>query len=233
MAHLEELLAALSNPQTLSTLIPHASKNDLDQALSFAAVQGNLNAVRILMPKSNIKRRGMEALIWAADQGHHAVVAELLTACDANDEDERALRRAAQRGHLETVRTLIPFGDQTARTALALRLAALYGHRIVVNELADAHAEQVFRQQIAGLQQAEVEGSLELIDMLSQRVGIEERWHAVHTLLPAWSYRLPELEEWHDTERRRLIGLAETERTIELLNGVLPHGKEGGRRTSL
>lgn len=229
MAQLDKLSASLNDLQALRILIPNASATELDRALSFAAVDGNLKAVRELIPHVKTTGGGQQALVWAAYAGHGNVVAELIKRCDVNDQDGEALRGAAKEGHLGTTRKLIAHGDLIARTALALRLALDHGHtKMVENLIRPRSVSKVFRHEVTQAMENEYDGSFELIDRLSVEVGRNMRRYALKALHPLWQSRTPKLKDWHETE----MNFSNATNFANKLYGQLPKGKRG-RRTGL
>ena len=74
------------------------------------------------------KARGSWALRWAAANGHLEIIKLLLPVSDPRANDSQALRGAAANGHLEIVKLLLPVSDPKANDSEALQAAALKGH---------------------------------------------------------------------------------------------------------
>jgi len=128
-SHLKTLRDLVDNP----LVDPSWHTASTPQALTVAASQGNLEGLRILLPRCDASlkweppgdhripksaenrwgsdSKGITALMAAAKKGHADCVAALLPASDANARDQdgaTALMRAAKKGHLECVKLLLP-----------------------------------------------------------------------------------------------------------------------------
>ncbi len=104
-------------------------------ALRLAAENGHLEIVKLLIPVSYPKAHNSYALRWAAENGHLEIVKLLIPVSDPKSLDSNALRWAAAEGHLEIVKLLIPVSDPKAHNSNALRWAATNGHLEIVKLL--------------------------------------------------------------------------------------------------
>ena len=75
-------------------------------ALRYAAANGHLEVVKILLPVSDPRANGSQALQWAAENGHLEIVKLLLPVSDPKANDSEALQAAALKGHLEIGRVI-------------------------------------------------------------------------------------------------------------------------------
>lgn len=101
--------AAEGHVECVKLLIPVSDPKARDSlALSMAADQGHVECVKLLMPVSDPTAENSIALRSAAQNGHAECVAALLTASDANDLDLQALHAAVKNGHVDCVKLLIP-----------------------------------------------------------------------------------------------------------------------------
>lgn len=125
-------LAASGDAPALASLLAWGVDPGFDDSapLSYAALNGHAQCVKILLPLSDPAALGSRALRWAAKNGRLECAKLLLPACFASAEfDGRsALDLAAMNGHVECVRLLIPLGHVQARNSAALRFAADNGH---------------------------------------------------------------------------------------------------------
>ncbi|MDD4081769.1 MAG: ankyrin repeat domain-containing protein [Sphaerochaetaceae bacterium] len=79
--------------------------------LRWAAKNGHLEIVKLLLPLSDVKAFASEALRLAAVNGHLEIVKLLLPISDPKVYNSEALRYAAENGHLEIVKLLIPVSE--------------------------------------------------------------------------------------------------------------------------
>ncbi|WP_447896642.1 ankyrin repeat domain-containing protein [Stenotrophomonas acidaminiphila] len=117
-------------------LIPVSDpKADDSYALSIAAMNGHLECVKALIPVSDPKADESEALKLAAERGHADCVELLIPVSDPKADESGAMRRAAGRGHAHCVKLLIPVSDPKADDCNALQWAAENGHVVCVKLL--------------------------------------------------------------------------------------------------
>lgn len=76
-----------------------------------AAIDGNAEEVRRLIPLSDPKGDGATALLWAAVKGHAQCVQLLIPVSDPKAGESEALRLAAQHKHIQCMEMLYPFSD--------------------------------------------------------------------------------------------------------------------------
>ncbi len=104
-------------------------------AVRYAAKNGYLEIVKLLLPVSDPKAYDSLALQRAAEDGPLETVRLLLPVSDSKAGNSLALRCAAQNGHLEIVKLLLKGSDPKAYGSLALRAAAKQGHLEIVDLL--------------------------------------------------------------------------------------------------
>jgi hypothetical protein len=127
---------------TKSPKLSPDEQTGLDDRLLDAAVQGDADAVRILLATgANVHAQDDRALDWAARDGHTETVKALLAAgANVRSGDDGALRAAASGGHTETVRVLLAHGANVgAHDNIALCWATVNG---------DAETTQVLAKHI-------------------------------------------------------------------------------------
>lgn len=100
-----------------------------------ASRNGNVAAVKRLIPKSDPTAQESFALRLAAYNGYTEIVELLIPVSDPKALDNRALQIAANNGHLECVKLLIPVSDPKAHNSCALQLAAQNGHTEIIELL--------------------------------------------------------------------------------------------------
>ncbi len=169
-------------------------RHDGQRPLHYAAATGNLSAVELLLPKSDVdapEANGWTALHAAASNGHEAVVQLLMTRADVNArqaEQWTPLHFAAQNGHEAVVRRLMTRADVNAREANAwtpLHLAAANGHEAVV-QLLMARADVDAREANAWtpLHLAASNGHQAVVQLLMARAEVDARgakqWTPLH-----------------------------------------------------
>jgi len=109
------------------------------KTLQWAARNGYLEIVKLLIPISNSKLDNSYALQWAAMKGHLEIVKLLIdSGADPNMNNSHALRWAVGNGHLDIIKLLIENGaDPKAHSGHALQLAAKDGYLEIVKLLID------------------------------------------------------------------------------------------------
>lgn len=118
------------------TLIPTCDPKDLDSpSLGAAAMKGHLQIVQMLISVTDPKASNSLALQRAANAGHLDIVRELIPVSEPRAGESKALKEAAAAGHLDVVRALIPVSDPKAAGSDALCWAARMGHLQIVREL--------------------------------------------------------------------------------------------------
>ncbi len=80
-------------------------------ALWYAAMNGYLEIVKLLLPVSDPKAENSSALQWAGKGGYLEIVRLLLPVSDPKTDTSLALRLAAESGHLEITKLLLPYSD--------------------------------------------------------------------------------------------------------------------------
>lgn len=122
--------AAEGHAECVRLLIPFSDpKPDGSEALGLAAKGGHLECVRILIPASDPLANESHALAAAAENGNIDCVSLLIPVSNPKHSHSRALCEAAWAGHLECVKMLLPVSDAKARNSRALSMAASVGRR--------------------------------------------------------------------------------------------------------
>ena len=85
--------------------------------------------------KSNMVGGGSQELWWAAEEGHVECVKLLIPVCDPKVDKSWALLAATRNGHTECVKLLISVSDPKADDSFALLVAAMHGHTDIVELL--------------------------------------------------------------------------------------------------
>lgn len=137
-------------------------------ALRDAAMHGDVEEVRRLIPISNPLHDGSIALRGAAGGGMAECVRLLIPVSDPLARNSHALQAAAMAGSIECVRLLIPVSDHLADDCLALEWACKGGHAECARELA-ALGPSVAALGKALKTSAEL-GKLECLEALMERV---------------------------------------------------------------
>lgn len=105
------------------------TKSELDHSLAASARLGDAEQVRLcLMAGADARHNGSAALTWAAINGSAECVKLLIPVSDVQAHDSMALRRAAESGHAECVDLLIPASGTGESCFLALNAAVENGH---------------------------------------------------------------------------------------------------------
>lgn len=129
------------------------SKSELDHSLTVFARLGDVEQARLcLIAGADAKDNGSAALTWAAIHGKAECVKLLIPVSDAKAHNSMALRRAAGNGHAECVELLIPASDVGDSRVLALDAAVENGHVECVKILApltDVRHKNFYPLQIA------------------------------------------------------------------------------------
>jgi hypothetical protein len=107
----------------------------VDHALSVAATQGHLEAVKTILPHVSKDMVRDMALFRAAGYGHLECLRELMKVLDPRSQDCRALAAAASRGQLACLQELLPHSDPMAGGCQALYQAADGHHARCVDVL--------------------------------------------------------------------------------------------------
>ena len=109
-------------PRKIKQLIKEGAdpKINNNYALRWAAENGHLEIVKLLIPVSDPKAGGSYALQLAATKGHLEIVKLLIPVSDPKAGGSYALRLAAENGHLEIVKLLIPVSDPEVVKELGL-----------------------------------------------------------------------------------------------------------------
>jgi hypothetical protein len=102
--------------------------NVLNHQLIDASKNGDVDAVKALIPQADPTFKRSLALQTAAEQGQAECVRLLIPVSDPKADNSYALQMAALKGHVECVRLLIPVSDPKADGSLALRWAANMGY---------------------------------------------------------------------------------------------------------
>jgi hypothetical protein len=110
-------------------------KADGSLAIQWAARNGYMEIVELLLPYSYPEADDSGALRWAAHNGYLEIVKILLPYSDPKAGSSCALSWAAQKGHLEIVQLLLPYSDPKACSSSALYWAMVEGHQRVVDLL--------------------------------------------------------------------------------------------------
>lgn len=111
-------------------------QQDATHSLGFAACQGKIGCVQLLLPHSRPGANNSGALRMAAAKGFSDCVRALLPFSNANALDGEALYVAAQNNHLECVKALLPHTEPGGHL-YALFLATIHQHRECVAMLLD------------------------------------------------------------------------------------------------
>jgi hypothetical protein len=100
-------------PKKIKQLIKEGANPKIGDSypLRWAAKNGNLEIVKLLLPVSDPKSYGSEALRWASINGHLKMVKLLIPVSEPKDNDSAALKWAARRKHSRIVKLLIPVSD--------------------------------------------------------------------------------------------------------------------------
>ena len=100
-------------PKKIKQLIEEGANPKIGDSypLRWAAKNGNLEIVKLLLPVSDPKSYGSEALRWASINGHLKMVKLLIPVSEPKDNDSAALKWAARRKHSRIVKLLIPVSD--------------------------------------------------------------------------------------------------------------------------
>ncbi|MDD4082043.1 MAG: ankyrin repeat domain-containing protein [Sphaerochaetaceae bacterium] len=125
------------NLEVIKRLIDEGADPKVDDsyALRWAAENGYLDIVKILLPLSDASARDNEALVIAARYGHLEIVKLLIPFSIPGSQNNEALRIAAKYGHYEIVKSLLPFSNSKMDNGKALQGAARYSHLEIVKLL--------------------------------------------------------------------------------------------------
>lgn len=116
-------------------------KNNIQQNTNLlieAANRGDIEGVKCLIPISNPKLNGSEALRTAAASGHSEIVKILIPVSEPQIFNNQSLTIASQNGHIECVKLLIPVSilNNKVGESHALLKAIQNGHNECVKLLA-------------------------------------------------------------------------------------------------
>jgi hypothetical protein len=160
-AEIERLLAAGANPRATKDIAsPYAGVEALKTLgvtpLMMAAKQGNIAAVRVLLPVSDPLAKtstGGTALMRAAACGSVDVVLALLPVSDANAQDKdgaTALYVAATLGHTQALKAILPHADARVRSKHGTPLSAAVSQARTECALALVHVSDLTVQNSLG-----------------------------------------------------------------------------------
>jgi len=133
-------------------------------ALKYAAYNGHVEIVKLLIPVSNPKANNSEALRYAAEYGHTEVVKLLIPVSDPKANNSIALRWAARNNRIEIVKLLIPVSDPKTCNSEALRNAAENGHIEIVKLLIPVSDPKADNS--IALRRAIYDGHIEVVKLL-------------------------------------------------------------------
>ncbi len=134
----EHLLAQGANPKAYDSL-----------ALRWAASEGKLEVVALLLPLSEPRAHVPCALQLAAANGHLEIVKLLLPVSDPKADNSAALASASENGHMEIVELLLPLSDPRAKDSMALQRAAANGHTEIARLLLPLSAADIVARDLA------------------------------------------------------------------------------------
>ncbi|TBV69748.1 ankyrin repeat domain-containing protein [Pseudoxanthomonas winnipegensis] len=129
--------AYMGSPTEVARLIADGAnpRADDSEALLYAATEGHLECVKLLIPVSDPMADASRALIAAVEHGHQEIAMLLIPHSDCRANGSLALIYAAGSGQLEVVKELLPVSDPGTLDCLALQMAAQIGHVDIVREL--------------------------------------------------------------------------------------------------
>lgn len=140
--------AACDNDTKSITAILENTKVNCDRALFYAASQGHMDAVQLLLPRADPKANNSEALRIACQFGLLDIVKILLPVSDPQSNNNHPLRVAAGHGHVEVVRYILPFTNPKDVNSAALLAAAYNQHWEIADMLFDASDVDKVRQNL-------------------------------------------------------------------------------------
>jgi len=129
--------AALDNDLQVVKAIVECFNTNCDKALFYAASQGHLQAVQLLLQRADPKANNSEAFRVACQFGMLDVVKALLPLSDPQCNNNNPLRAAASGGHTEVVRCILPFTNPKDLFSAALLSAAFHQHWEIADMLFD------------------------------------------------------------------------------------------------
>jgi len=104
--------ASQGHLEIVKLLLPYSDpKEFFSRPLRISIINNQLKVVKLLLPYSDPKACESEALRYAAHGGYLNIVKLLIPVSDVKTFDSEALRWAAENGHLEIVKLLIPVSE--------------------------------------------------------------------------------------------------------------------------
>lgn len=131
------LSAALDNDLQTIKAVLECTDSNCDKALFYAASQGHVQSVQLLLQRADPKANDSEAFRVACQFGMLDVVTLLLPVSDPQANHNHPLRAAASNGHAEVVRHLLPFTNPKDAGSGALLNAVYKQHWEVADILFD------------------------------------------------------------------------------------------------
>lgn len=145
--HLLDAAAIDNDIESIGVLLKNTTAN-CDRALFYAASQGHINAVQLLLPRADPKANNSEAFRIACQFGFLDVVKLLLPVSDPQCNNNHPLRVASGHGHVDIVRYILPFTNPKDVNSAALLDAAYNQHWEIADMLFDVSDVDKVRQNL-------------------------------------------------------------------------------------